>query len=141
LSPLLDDRDVPKAFCLPDVEFRLANNKQATQMEAFDLPDKLIHRVLITFMHQKNGNNGKQWVFVRNTHNSTLCFVTLLLRIFKRFIFLLGWEATATPLAIYQTLAGNIRAITADDINVAMRATAAAVYSLHPTKHAREIQL
>jgi hypothetical protein len=141
LSPLLDDRGVPRAFCLPDIEFRLANNKRTSQREAFDLPDKFIHRARIIFTHQKNGNNGEQRVFVRNANNSTLCFVTLLLRVFKRFIFLLGWEATATPLAIYQTPTGNICAITADDINVAMRATAAAVYGLHPTKHARELQL
>jgi hypothetical protein len=83
----LYDRGVPKTFCLPDIKFRLANNKQTSQMEAFDLPDKLIHRVLITFTHQKNGNNGEQRVFVRNKNNATLCFVTLMLRIFKRFIF------------------------------------------------------
>jgi hypothetical protein len=141
LLPLLDDQGVPKAFCLPNIEFRLANNKRASQREAFDLPDKLIHRARITFTHQKNGNNGEQQLFVRNANNSSLCFVTLLLRIFKRFIFLLGWEATATPLAIYQTPAGNICAITACEINVAMRATAAAVYGFHPTKHARELQL
>ena len=97
---MLDDLGVAKEFCLPDFEFRLANNKQVSQREAFDLPEKLIHRALITFTHQKNGNNGKQRVFVRNANNATLCFVTLMLRIFKRFILLLGWEAVATPMAI-----------------------------------------
>jgi hypothetical protein len=111
------------------------------QMEAFELPSEFIHRALITFTHQKNGNNGEQRVFMRNTNNTTLCFVTLMLCIFKRFIFLLGWEATATPMAIYQTPASDICAITANDINVAMRATASAVYGLDPTKHARELQL
>jgi hypothetical protein len=72
LSPLLDDRGVTKAFCLPDIEFRLANNKRASQREAFDLPDKLIHRARITFTHQKNGNNGEQQVFVR-TQTIRLC--------------------------------------------------------------------
>jgi hypothetical protein len=95
LSPLLDDLGLPKAFCLPDVEFRLTNNKRVSQQEAYALPGKLIHLVLVTFTHQKNGNRGEHRVFVRNATNSTLCFVTIMLRIFKQFILLLGWEATA----------------------------------------------
>jgi hypothetical protein len=64
-----------------------------------------------------------------------------MLRIFQQFIHLLGWEATSTPLAIYQTESGDIRLITATDINVAMRAAATAVYGLDPTKHAKDLQL
>ena len=99
--------------------------------EAFQTSEALIHRAVVTFTHQKNGNNGEQRVFVRNANNATtLCFVTLMLRIFKRFILLLGWEATATPLAIYQSLAGNILAITANNINSAtMRTTVGAFFS------------
>jgi hypothetical protein len=127
------------------------------QEEAFDLPNKLIHRALITFTHQKlitfthqkliafthqnNGNNGKQRVFVYNTRNTTLYFFTLMLHIFKPFNSLHGWEATAAPLEIYQTPAGDICAIIANDISVAMHATATALYGLHQIKHARELQL
>jgi hypothetical protein len=140
-APLLDDTGVPKAFYLPNLEFRLQNNRRISLREAFSLPEALIHRAIVTFTHQKNGNNGKKRTVVRNVKNARLCFVTLMLRIFQQFIHLLGWEATSTPLAIYQTESGDIRLITATDINVAMRATATAVYGLDPTKHAKDLQL
>jgi hypothetical protein len=64
--------------------------------------------------------------FVRN-NNLRLCFVSLMLRIFKQLISLLGWEATSTPLTMYQTEYGDIKMITATEINVVMRSTTAAV--------------
>jgi hypothetical protein len=140
-APLLDDTGVSKALCLPDLEFRLQSNRRISLREAFSLPEALIHRAIVTFTHQKNGNNGEKRTLVRNTKNARLCFVTLMLRIFQQLNHLLGWEATSTPLAIYQTESGDIRLITATDINVAMQATATAVYGLDPTKHAKDLQL
>jgi hypothetical protein len=138
-APLLDDSGVPKAFCLPGVDFRLDNNKRVSMREALRLPPAAIHRSLITFTHQKNGNNGETRVFVQNKQNPTLCFVTLMLRIVQQFDHLAGWEATSTPLAIYQSSTGTVCFITANDINCTMRATAAAVYGLNQAKHAREL--
>jgi hypothetical protein len=140
-APLFDDQGIPKAFCLPDVEFRLANNKQVSMREALTLPAASIHRSLITFTHQQNGNDGEKRVFVRNQQNPKLCSVALLLRIVKQFILLVGWEFASTPLAIYQSSVGTICYITSTDINGTMRATAAAVYGLNRAKHMRELQL
>jgi hypothetical protein len=140
-SPLLDDTGTPKAFCLPDLEFRLTNNRRISLHEAFRQPARSLHRAIITFTHQKNGDNGEKRAFVRNAKNPRLCFVTLVLRIFKQFIHLVGWDATAIPLAIYRTDSGEIRPITATDIAGAMRATAASVYGLDPVKQAKELQL
>jgi hypothetical protein len=136
-----DDRGIPKAFCLPDVEFRLANNKRVSMREALTLPAASIHRSLLTFTHQKKGNDGEKRVFVRNHQNPKLCFVALMLRIVKKFIHLVGWESASTPLAIYQSSFGTICYITSTDINCTMRATAAEVYGLNPAKHTRELQL
>jgi hypothetical protein len=140
-TPLLDELGIPKAFCLPDLEFRLPNNKRVSLWEAFQTSEALIHRAIVTFTHQKNGNDGEKRTFVRNINNPRLCFVSLMLRIFKQFISLLGWEATSTPLAIYQTESGDIKMITATEINVVMRSTAAAVYGLDLVKHAKDLQL
>jgi hypothetical protein len=100
-STLLDEAGVPKAFCLPDLKFCLCNNRRVTLREAFRTPEQMIHRAIVTFTHQKNGNNGEKRTFVRNSSNPCLCFVALMLRISKQFIHLVGWEATSTPLAIY----------------------------------------
>jgi hypothetical protein len=140
-SPLLDNVGVLKAFCLPGLEFRLCNNRRVTLREAFRTPEQMIHRAIVTFTHQKNGNNGEKRTFVRNSSNPCLCFVALMFRIFNQYIHLVGWEATSTPLAIYRTDAGDIRFITAADINSVMRATAAAVYGLHSIKNEKELQL
>jgi hypothetical protein len=140
-SPLLDELGVPKAFCLPDLEFRLQNNRRVSLKEVFLLPELSIHRAIITFSHQKNGNNGEKRTFVRNSQNSRLCFVTLILRIFKQFINLVGWFATETPLAIHRADDGEIRLITATDINAAMRSTAASVYGFDLASNAKELQL
>jgi hypothetical protein len=134
-SPLLDDVGVPKAFCLPDLEFRLCNNRRFSLREAFGTPEDLIHHGIVTFTHQKNGNNGEKRKFLGNSTNPSLCFVALMLRIFKQFIHLVGWEATSTPLAIYRTDTSDIRFITAADINTVVRTTAAAVYGLHKVKN------
>jgi hypothetical protein len=107
--------------------------------KAIRLPLAAIHRSLITFTHQKKGNNGETRVFVQNKQNPTLCFVTLMLRIVQQFDHLAGWEATSTPLAIYQSSTGTVCFITTNDINCTMRATAAAVYGLNQAKHAREL--
>jgi hypothetical protein len=73
--------------------------------EALTLPAASIHRSLLTFTHQQNGNDGEKRVFVRNHQNPKLCFVALMLRIVKQFIHLVGWESASTPLAIYQSSA------------------------------------
>jgi hypothetical protein len=52
-TPLLDDLGIPKAFCLPDLEFRLQNNKRVSLWEAFQPSEALIHRAIVTFTHQK----------------------------------------------------------------------------------------
>jgi hypothetical protein len=100
-SPLLVDVDVSKAFCLLDLEFRLCNNRRVTLREALRTLEQMIHRAIVTFTHQQNGNNGENRTFVRNSSNPCLCSIALMLRIFKQFIHLVCWEPTSTPLAIY----------------------------------------
>jgi hypothetical protein len=64
-----------------------------------------------------------------------------MLRIFKRFIRLVGWNHHQTPLAIYQLPTGAIHFITDTEINLEMRAAAAHVYNLDPTKDKEILKL
>jgi hypothetical protein len=72
---LLDDIGVLKAFCLPNLKFCRCNNRRVSLCEAFRTPENLTHRAVVTFTHQKNGNNGEKRTFVRNKMNPSLCFV------------------------------------------------------------------
>jgi hypothetical protein len=76
--------------------------------QVFCTPARLIQPAIVKFKHQKNGNNGGKGTFVGNKMNPGLCFVTLMLQTYKQFINLAGWEATSTPLAIYQVDEGDI---------------------------------
>jgi hypothetical protein len=98
-----------------------------------------LKRAIITFRTQKNGDNGETRVFTANTSNTRLCFVRLIFHIFRQFIRLVGWEYD-TPLCIYRETTGAICLITATNIKSAMRAAAAAVYNLCPSKNRAELQ-
>ncbi len=88
---------------------------------------------------KKMGMTARNGSLCVTTKIKNLSLVALMLRIGKQFIHLAGWEAVNTPLAIYQSSDGTICYITSADINGALRATAAAVYSLNPAKHMREL--
>jgi hypothetical protein len=139
--PLLDPNGVPKAFCLADLEFRTAGNSRITLEDAFKAPEGSIERAIITFSHQKNKHHGEKRTFIRNTRTPRLCFVTLMLRIFKRFIRLVGWNHRQTPLGIYRTATGQALFITASDIVAKMHEAACAVYNLHPIRDKATLKL
>jgi hypothetical protein len=133
-NPMLDLKGIPKAFCLLDLEFRTIGNQRISLEEAFLAPEASIERAIVTFSHQKNNNDGEKRTFLTNNRSPRLCFVTLMLRIFKRFIRLVGWQHRATPLCVYKTSTNQIKFITATEICIEMRAAASAVYNLHPIK-------
>ena len=133
-NPVLDNKGIPKAFCLSDLEFRSIGNRRISLEEAFKAPEATLERAIVTFSHQKNNNDGEQRIFIRNESSPRLCFVTLMLRIFKRFIRLVGWNRRHTPLCVYITESSQIRLITSTEIVVEMREAASAVYNLDPIK-------
>lgn len=139
-NPILDPQGKPKAFCLNDLEFRGIGNRRISLEEAFAAPEDTIERAIITFSHQKNKNHGEKRVYLRNTHSPKLCFVTLMLRIFKRFIRLVGWQNRETPLAIYKSATGTTKLLTSTDIEADMHEAAAAVYNLDQTKDKKILQ-
>lgn len=132
-SPLLDNTGIPKAFCLPNLEFRLANNRRVLLGKAFYQPERPVHRAIISYLHATEEWQQWQKTDVRQQHKepSPVFYETLVLRIFKQFIYFLGWDATKIPLASYRAKSGEIRLINATDITDAMRTMAAAVYDLN----------
>jgi hypothetical protein len=140
-NPCLDEQDVPRAFCLDDLEFRTHGNRRVSLEEAHDLPEDDIERTILVFSTQKNGNNGEPRIFTRNLANKDLCFVRQSLRIFKRFIKLVGWHRRQTPLCVYQSTEGSVKLITSSDICTQMRKAAQEVYNLHPVKDKAVLQL
>ncbi len=133
-TPHLDFKGETRAFCLPDLEFRLDGNRRISQQHAYAGKADRIERIHVTFRTQKNGDNGEVRVFTRNKANTRLCFVKCVFSLFQRFVRLMGWNTTA-PLGIARGATGVISSITATDIEREMRAAAAVVYDLDPVKH------
>jgi hypothetical protein len=127
---------LPTGFGIPAAKQQASVTPGGLPNERSAHPSRYRH-----FHAPKKWKQGEKRTFVRDNNNPRLCFVSLMLQIFKQFISLLGWEVTSTPLTIYQTESGDIKMITATEINVVMRSTAAAVYGLDPVKHAKDLQL
>ena len=96
--------------------------------------------VTVTLRTQKNGSNDEKRSHVRNEHNPKSCYVRLTMEILARFTRLVGWNST-TPLAVYYAGSGIVQSITANDIELVVRAAAAHVYNISPQTCQKELQL
>jgi hypothetical protein len=130
----LNIRNDTQALCLGDVRFESADRCQHSAVEAGTATTTTMAKRWIKFRTKKNGQNGEEKLFTRNT--SGKCFPSAMLRIIRRFIRLQGAHDTQTPLAIYQSPSPDksTSLITATDIEGAMRRIAARVYGLDPVK-------
>ena len=133
------------AFTLADVQCLSSSHAWLTISQAAAAPT-LVDQIKLRFDEQKNKDNGEWKLFVRNTSNSNLCFVTSFLRIIQRYLTLVGTSETL-PLSVYRH-SPNIGSskpvvlnITTARVETALRTAAAQAYSLDPIKHRKQLQL
>jgi hypothetical protein len=123
--------DEPKAFLWKDVEFRGTNNRRMSVDAALAKPNN-IHTARLTWRWQKNGENGQQKTIVRAFSNPTLCSVSALIRIMKRFEDL-GCDKDTMPLAVFTSngLAdGDVTLVRDNHIVHHLQTAAKAVYNI-----------
>jgi hypothetical protein len=130
----LNIRNDAQALCLCDVRFASASRGHCSAVEAVAATNLIMVKCWIKFRTQKNGQNGEEKLFLRNT--SGKCFPSAMIRIIRRFIRLRGANDLQTPLAVYYSdIPGKSTTfITAPDIEGAMRRVASRVYHLDPVK-------
>ena len=132
------------AFTLADVRCTTAAEAHITTVLQAVATPTVVGNIHLRFEEQKNGNNGEWKLFVRNTDNPALCFVTSFLNILARFFALIGPERTEFPLSIYRTVNGSnatVLNITTADVERSLRAAASTLFNLHPIVNKRELQL
>jgi len=133
----LDLRNEAKALCLRDVRFASSSGARFSAVDALNAPSGTqFDKCWIIFRTQKNGDNGEEKMFTRNTTAGGMCFVTSMLSIVQRFVRIRGAHDLMTPLALYNGSATCTEPsfITSADIEAMMRPLASKVYSLDPVK-------
>ena len=132
----------PMAFIMDDIRVQTVHGRRLDGATCFLVDWNDVQKVWLRFRTQKNGDNGQEKLFVRNTNpNATCCVVSALSRIFRRFRILMGAWRTGVPLAVYQPAPYHeARMITAPQIEHAMRVSAAELYSLDPQTNKKDLQ-
>ena len=135
-----DFKHQARAFTLGDIRFEDNKRSRFTAKQVLETnADATITKCWIKFRTQKNGQNGEERLFARNTDGK--CFVQAMLRIVRRFARLRGLNDNATPLALYMPAGEKEpRFITSLEIETIMRANAARVYNLDPVKDTTALQ-
>ena len=127
------------AFTLNDVQCATTTNRILSLTEALAHPDN-VGCIRLRFEEQKNGENGEKKLFVRNTKNPKVCFVT-------NFMCILARHATITksdprvPLSVYTTSDGTPCNITSAAMETCMRDVASKMFNLDPVKNKAELQM
>lgn len=130
-----------RAFHLRDLQFYGNNRQHLSTATAIMEPEKVVS-LDITFRTQKNGNNGERRLFTRNTRDPNLDVVSHWLQIASRFVRLVGWQDTTTPLSVYQQYGSTaIRIVTAGEIETTMRRLAATSYNIDPRSQKSKLRL
>ena len=139
----LDVHGDAKALCLGDVRFASSTGARVSAADAVAAPPGTqFDKCWITFRTQKNGENGEEKLFTRNTNRGGMCFVSAMLRIVRRFARIRSAQDLATPLALYKgsPTCDAPSFVTSVQIEKMMRSLASKVYSLHPVKDKAKLQ-
>jgi hypothetical protein len=96
--------------------------------------------IRLRFEEQKNGENGEKKLFVRNTKNPAICFVTNFMQILKRHAELTNKHPNL-PLSIYRHSNGSIYNITSTDVETGIRNAASKLFNLDPIANRAELQM
>jgi hypothetical protein len=130
-----------QAFTMADIEFQLLDGRR---IPASDLPNypstNYPTRVWVTHSWQKNGEHGEKRMFTRNLNPQGRCPCRAWERIVRRFLRLRGYADLDTPLALYRGRLGQLRLVTATDVENTMRELASKTYKLDPIRHKAELQ-
>jgi hypothetical protein len=118
------------AFTMRDLTFYAPGDIKVTISAALAQPNIPLSAVDTCWRTQKNSENGDKKRFATNTKNPTLCYVTCMRHIARRFVRLRGTKDTTTPLALYVDKQHITKLITAQDISRCMQYLAGAVYHI-----------
>ncbi|KAI2502459.1 hypothetical protein MHU86_12035 [Fragilaria crotonensis] len=127
------------AFTLRDVQCTTASNQLLTIHDALKNPNA-VGCIRLRFEEQKNGENGEKKLFVRNTKNPAICFVTNFMQILKRHAELTNKHPNL-PLSIYRHSNGSIYNITSADVETGIRNAASKLFNLDPIANRAELQM
>jgi hypothetical protein len=130
-----------QAFCAIDFHFALSNGARVVGLDVLTMPAELVTKLRITFRTQKNGANGQDKLFARNSNPQGCCCIRAAIRVMERFQRLRGSSDLTTPLAIFLSSDGQCKLITADLVERVMRDLAAKVYHLDPVKDKAALSL
>ena len=78
---LTKNKLAPKAFILSDFTFYGPGMKHLAQTHTQSLPQDTVQSAKVRFREQKNGNQGKKFLFEANTHDPDIFPVLSMLRI------------------------------------------------------------
>jgi hypothetical protein len=117
------------AFCLDDIQFKDANSQPLTHSAVLSNP-VLARSLTVRWRMQKNGDHGEKKLCTCNNEDSRLCCVHHWIHILQRFVEMHGF-ARNIPLACYWSQYHDSSFyITSENIETAMRETAASYYEL-----------
>jgi hypothetical protein len=133
-KPAKNIRGDTQAYTLPDMEVQTYSGRFLKGADILSVPWEEIETWWSTLRTQKNGDNGQRCMWQNTKNKLDRNYIQPMYTNVKRFVHLMGPLDTTTPLSVYQTKSGQIRLLTARDIEKEMQATAAAVYNLCPKK-------
>lgn len=144
LSRYLVDPIRTRAFVPNDFRILTYTRHHAVGLQILRHSLPSIHKMWCKWRTQKNGQNGEEKLFTRNSNSGGHCFVASTHRALQRFQRIMVLDATivpnATPLSIYWDPRSNsAKLINANDIERFMRRLACSVYHLHPSHQSTEV--
>jgi hypothetical protein len=127
--------DETAAFCLNDVRVKTLAGAMLFGANILSVPCEHIAKLWVKWRTQKNGENGEEKLYVRNSIKGGRSMITPMYNVLRRFVNLRGATDTTTPLALYADGAkSRVLLLTSTDIEHTMRAVAAKLFKLDPTK-------
>ncbi|KAI2494793.1 hypothetical protein MHU86_19744 [Fragilaria crotonensis] len=138
-SHQLNRFDNAYAFTPEDVQCTTASNQILNLQTAIQNPHE-VGCIRIRFEEQKNGENGEKKLFVRNTKNPSVCFVSNFMQILLRHA-KLAKSNPKLPLSIYKHQDSRICNITSADVENCIRGAAAKLFNLDPVTNRAELQM
>jgi hypothetical protein len=134
-TPAKNIRGDTAAFCINDIRWRLSSGPLVRGSTILQHEVTTIQCCFLRWRTQKNGENGEEKKFTRNTAPNGLDLVLPMYSIVQRFVALRGHNDLTTPLGIFSasnSVPRDTRLIISRDIEHAMRHVASKVYNLNP---------
>jgi hypothetical protein len=129
------------AFRMTDFRIETYNNERRSGLACLDFAPSDAKFMWITYRMQKNGQHGEERMYTASP--GKLCFIRAIYRIMLRFRRLVPQDhALVNPLAVYRsTPSGPTVFVTPRVVMIHMRALAAVVHKLHPSRDSATLRL